>query len=77
MPLSEHIPNDIRGTSTYRFITLETEIANIQYLLTFRISRKRRNNGFSLCLLPPRRSCARSTPCFLLCSRERETANQS
>jgi len=49
MPLSEHIPNDIRGTLTYRFITLETKIANIQYLLV-RISRKRRNNGFSLCL---------------------------
>jgi hypothetical protein len=35
MPLSQHIPNDIRGTLTYRLITLETQIANIQYLLAF------------------------------------------
>ncbi len=33
MPPTKNIPNDIRGTITYRLITLETEIANIQYLL--------------------------------------------
>jgi len=33
MPPSKAIPNDIRGTVTYRLIRLETELANIQYLL--------------------------------------------
>ncbi len=33
MPPSKRVPADIRGTITYRLITLETEIANIQYLL--------------------------------------------
>jgi hypothetical protein len=35
MPFTQYIQNDIRGTVTYRLITLETEIANIQYLLAF------------------------------------------
>ena len=35
MPPSKAIPNDIGGTVTYRLITLETEFANIQYLLAF------------------------------------------
>jgi hypothetical protein len=35
MPPTKYIPNDIRGTVTYRLIVLETEIANIQYLLAF------------------------------------------
>lgn len=33
MPPSKRVPTDIRGTLTHRLITLETEIANIQYLL--------------------------------------------
>jgi hypothetical protein len=33
MPPSKRVPTDIRRTVTYRFIALETEIANIQYLL--------------------------------------------
>jgi hypothetical protein len=33
MTPSERVPTDIRGTVTHRFIALETEIVNIQYLL--------------------------------------------
>jgi hypothetical protein len=33
MPPSNRVPTDIRGTLTYRLISLETEIANIRYLL--------------------------------------------
>jgi hypothetical protein len=35
MPPAKPIPNDIRGTVTSRLIALETELANIHYLLAF------------------------------------------